>query len=91
MSFRKAEELPFLSKYFAKTFDQRAEKKKVLKWKSTILEMVLDLEMFARLNDEMLIDDLVRCLEFCRSPRKETARIVVENFERYFGLSTKKR
>ena len=33
--------------------------------------MVLDLEMFARLTDEMLIDDLVRCLEFCRSPPEE--------------------
>ena len=66
VSFRKAEELPFLAKYFAKTFDQRAEKKKVARWRDTILKMVLDLEMFARLTDEMLIDDLVRCLEFCR-------------------------
>ncbi|GMH94277.1 hypothetical protein TL16_g12860 [Triparma laevis f. inornata] len=91
VSFRKAEELPFLAKYFAKTFDQRAEKKKVTRCRENILKMVLDLEMFARLTDEMLIDDLVRCLEFCRSPPEESAKAVIANFESYFDLRGKKR
>ena len=90
VSFRKAEELPFLAKYFAKTFDQRTERKKIVKWKESIMKMVLEVEMFYRMTGEMLVDDLVRCLAFCNASPEATQKLLKLNFEEYFGLTVKK-
>jgi hypothetical protein len=90
VSFRKAEELPFLAKYYAKTINPKKDPKKVVKWRETILRMVLEVDMFYRLTDDMLIDDLVRCLQFCHAKPANTTDTLKANFERYFGLNVKK-
>jgi hypothetical protein len=90
VSFRKAEELPFLAKYYAKTINPKKDPKKVVKWRETILRMVLEVDMFYRLTDGMLIDDLVRCLHFCHAKPANVTETLKVNFERYFGLSVKK-
>jgi len=91
VSFRKAEELPFLAKYYAKTINPKKDAKKVAKWKENILRMVLEVDMFFRLSDEMLIDDLVRCLHFCHSTPSQVVSMLKANLEIYFGLGNLKK
>jgi len=90
VSFRKAEELPFLVKYYTKTFNQVREKKLVMKWRDRLLKLVLDIEMFCKMTSDMLIDDLQSCLSFCQSDPTTTAILIRANFESYFGLRLRK-
>jgi hypothetical protein len=78
-----------LRRYYSKTFNQVLDKKKVAKWRETLLKLVVDLEMFCRLTNEMLIDDLTSCLAWCGADGPTTVALLKANFESYFGLKVK--
>ena len=87
-SHRKAEELPFATRYYCKTFDPAKDKKKLAKWKDILFKQVLDIDLFCRLNTESIIEDLLASLKLCNAEPISIAATLRSNFDTFFGVST---